>query len=267
MKKKISLLLVLILSISLLVGCRKNNESKNSDDKIEKITIVTAGEALPYSLLEQDNTWKGIDAEMWAEIEKRTGWKIELKRASFDSIWGEIDSKRADLTANCWATKKERMDKYLASIPYYGDAQAIVVQNNNTTITKPSDLKKGMKVGVNNGQASQTIVEEMAKKQGFEVVLYDGTATALADLNLGRLYAVSCAVTTAQEYENSMKVQFKILDEKLLANNVAYFIAKTERGSKIKTELDKVIEEMIKDGTVGKITKKWLFDDMTKLIK
>lgn len=266
MKRKILILLTVLMSLALLAGC-SNKKDEKSDGKIDKVTIVTAGDGLPYSLLEQNNNWKGIDAEMWQEIEKRTGWKVELKRASFDSIWGEIDSKRADLTANCWATKKERMQKYLASVPYYGDAQAIVVKNDNNTISKPSDLKKGMKVGVNNGQASQTIVEEMAKKQNFEVVLYDTTATALADLNLGRIDAVACAVTTAQKYENSMKVKFKILDEKLLANNVAYFIAKTDKGNKIKEELDKVITEMIKDGTVGKITKKWLYDDMTKLIK
>ena len=52
-----------------------------------------------------------------------------------------------------------------------------------------------------------------------------------------------------------------------MANNVAYFLPKTERGEKLKAELDKVLQEMLDDGTVAKITEKWMFADMTKLIQ
>ena len=34
-----------------------------------------------------------------------------------------------------------------------------------------------------------------------------------------------------------------------------------------KEELDKVIQEMLDDGTIAKITEKWMFADMTQLIQ
>ena len=59
---------------------------------------------------------------MWDEIEKRTGWEVEVKQAAFDAMWGELDTARADVVANCTAVKPERVEKYNATIPYYGDA-------------------------------------------------------------------------------------------------------------------------------------------------
>lgn len=44
---------------------------------------------------------------MWDEIEKRTGWEVEVKQASFDAMWGELDTGRADVVANCLAVKKK----------------------------------------------------------------------------------------------------------------------------------------------------------------
>lgn len=78
---------------------------------------------------------------MWDEIEKRTGWEVEVKQASFDAMWGELDTGRADVVANCLAVKEERTDKYNATIPYYGDSQCIIV--NDDSDYKTSDDLKG----------------------------------------------------------------------------------------------------------------------------
>ena len=232
---------------------------------MRKIVIVTGGQAEPYSLVHADGSWTGIDSEIWAEIEKRTDWEVEIKQTSFDAIFGELDAGRADMAANCFATKKERLEKYHASIPYYGDAQAIAVDAANTEIKTFDDLK-GKKVGVTSGQASQTIIEEMAAEIGFEIVTYEQSNLGCQDLSLGRIDAMASAVTVFNNYMNASGKQLTILDEKLLANNVAYFFPKTDEGAKLRDEVNVVLQELLDDGTVAKITEKWLFSDMTKLI-
>ena len=99
---------------------KASSESKSDDkkDSGKKVTVVTSGTGEPYSLISDDGKWTGIDAEMWDEIEKRTGWEVEVKQASFDAMWGELDTGRADVVANCLAVKEERTDKYNATIPY-----------------------------------------------------------------------------------------------------------------------------------------------------
>lgn len=277
MKKRVlAALLVTVMAVATAAGCGSSSKSDNSDKKTEatdktedkeKVVVVTAGTGEPYSLLSDDGkTWTGIDSEMWAEIEKRTGWEVEVKQAAFDALWGELDTERADVAANCFAVKKERTDKYNATIPYYGDAQCVIV-NEDSSYKTLEDLK-GKTIGCTNGQAAQTIIEDAAKEIGFEVKLYEDSAVGMNDLKLGRIDAYANTTTNVNAFtHNNEDAKFRFFDENLMANNVAYFLPKTERGEKLKAELDKVLQEMLDDGTVARITEKWMFADMTKLIQ
>ena len=196
MKKRVlAALLVTMMTVGTVAGCGSNAKSDDSDKKAssesksddkkdsgKKVTVVTSGTGEPYSLISDDGKWTGIDAEMWDEIEKRTGWEVEVKQASFDAMWGELDTGRADVVANCLAVKEERTDKYNATIPYYGDSQCIIV--NDDSDYKTSDDLKGKTVGCTNGQAAQTIIEDMAKEKGFTVKLYEDSAVGMNDPEL-----------------------------------------------------------------------------------
>ena len=278
MKKRVlAALLVSAMVVATVVGCgsksssddsskKETTEASDNKDSDETVTVVTAGTGEPYSLLADDGTWTGIDAEMWDEIEKRTGWKVELKQAAFDALWGELDTERADVAANCFAVKAERTDKYNATIPYYGDAQCVIV--NDDSSYKTVDDLKGQVVGCTNGQAAQTIIEDLAKEKGFEVKLYEDSAVGMNDLKLGRIAAYANTTTNVNAFtHNNEDANFRFFDENLMANNVAYFLPKTERGDKLTEELNDVIQEMLGDGTVAKITEKWMYSDMTKLIQ
>lgn len=269
-KRFIALMLAALMVVFAFASCGSSDSGSEAEEpaaEAETVVVVTAGTAEPYSLLHDDGSWTGIDAEMWDEIAKRTGWKIELKQAAFDAIWGELDTERADVSANCWAVKPERTEKYYDTIPYYGDAQCVIVPEENTTINVFDDLK-GTKVGCTNGQAAQTIIEEMSKEIGFEVVLYEDSTVGMNDLALGRLDAYANTTTNVLNFMHyNENIKFRFLDEDLMANNVAYFLPKTERGEKLRDELNAVLQEMLDDGTVAKITEKWMFSDMTQLIK
>ncbi len=281
MKKRVlATLLVTAMTVATVVGCGSSSSTSDdsstkaesttassSDTEIDKVTVVTAGTGEPYSLLSDDGeTWTGIDAEMWAEIEKRTGWEVEVKQAAFDSLWGELDTERADVAANCFAVKEERTDKYNATIPYYGDAQCVIV-NSDSDYETLDDLA-GKTIGCTNGQAAQTIIEGLADEKGFTVKLYEDSAIGMNDLALGRIDAYANTTTNVNAFtHNHEEADFRFFDEDLMANNVAYFLPKTERGEAIKEKLDEVLQEMLDDGTVAEITEKWMYADMTQLIQ
>lgn len=284
-KRVVTALLAGVMAVSVLAGCSaKDSGTQGSTAAPEstqetetagevtitpdrEITLVTAGSGEPYSLLADDGTWTGIDAEVWAEIEERTGWTVTLKQAAFDAIWGELDTQRADVCANCWAVKPERVEKYNDSIPYYGDAQCVIVKEDNTDINEFADLA-GKKIGVTNGQAAQTIVEGMSEEIGFEIVLYEDSAVGMKDLSLGRLDAYANTTTNVNNYMHYNEGEvFRFLNEDLMANNVAYFFPKTEEGARLRDEVNIVLQELLDDGTIAGITEKWMYADMTKLIK
>ncbi len=290
-RRLIAALLVTAMAVTAAVGCGNSgsddsgkeetkteaNEPEDSSDEDadagsdtgysdRKVTLVTSGTGEPYTLLADDGTWTGIDAEMWDEIEKRTGWEVEVKQAAFDAMWGELDTARADVVANCTAVKPERVEKYNATIPYYGDAQCVIV-NDSSSYKTVEDLK-GKVVGCTNGQAAQTIIEDLAAETGFEVKLYEDSAVGMNDLMLERIDAYANTTTNVNAFShNNESADFRFFEENLMANNVAYFLPKTDDGAELKEELDKVIQEMLDDGTIAKITEKWMYADMTKLIQ
>ncbi len=290
-RRLIAALLVTAMAMTMAAGCgnsdsgdsgdsgkdkakteTENDAEENSDADSDtgysdrKVTLVTSGSGEPYTLLADDGTWTGIDAEMWAEIEERTGWEVDVKQAAFDAMWGELDTARADVVANCTAVKPEREEKYHATIPYYGDAQCVIV-NEGSSYKTVEDLK-GKVVGCTNGQAAQTIIEDLGAELGFEVKLYEDSAVGMNDLMLERIDAYANTTTNVNAFmHNNGEADFRFFEENLLANNVAYFLSKTDEGEELKEELNKVIQEMLDDGTIAGITEKWMFADMTQLIQ
>ena len=288
-RRLIGALLVTAMAMTMAAGCgnsdsgdsgdsgkdkakTENDAEENSDADSDtgysdrKVTLVTSGSGEPYTLLADDGTWTGIDAEMWAEIEERTGWEVDVKQAAFDAMWGELDTARADVVANCTAVKPEREEKYHATIPYYGDAQCVIV--NDSSSYKTAEDLKGKVVGCTNGQAAQTIIEDLGAEIGFEVKLYEDSAVGMNDLMLERIDAYANTTTNVNAFmHNNGEADFRFFEENLLANNVAYFLPKTDEGEELKEELNKVIQEMLDDGTIAGITEKWMFADMTQLIQ
>ncbi len=285
-RRLIAALLVTAMAMTMAAGCGNSDSGDSGKDKAKtendaeensdadsdtgysdrKVTLVTSGSGEPYTLLADDGTWTGIDAEMWAEIEKRTGWEVDVKQAAFDAMWGELDTARADVVANCTAVKPEREEKYHATIPYYGDAQCVIV-NDSSSYKTVEDLK-GKVVGCTNGQAAQTIIEDLGAEIGFEVKLYEDSAVGMNDLMLERIDAYANTTTNVNAFmHNNGEADFRFFEENLLANNVAYFLPKTDEGEELKEELNKVIQEMLDDGTIAGITEKWMFADMTQLIQ
>ena len=57
-------------------------------------------------------------------------------------MWGELDTNRVDVVANCLAvkTRKEQINNN-ATIPYYGDSQCIIV-NDDSDYKTADDLKR-----------------------------------------------------------------------------------------------------------------------------
>lgn len=271
--------LLLAMTTVILAGCSSNssapantsaaNETASEatvKEQSRKVVIATGGSGEPYSLLSADGkTWTGIDAEMWSEIAKRTGWEIETKQVEFSSLFGELDTGRVDAAANCFAVTDARKEKYITSNPYYGDAQCIIVNEDKSDINTFEQLK-GASIGVAQGQASQVSVEKMAETYDWNVVVYETSDTGYQDLNLKRIDAMATTDSLVYKYENSQNMKFHIMDSRLLSNNVAYFFQKNDEGQALCDEVNKVLDEMMKDGTTSKIITKWMFSDMTQLI-
>lgn len=275
-KKLISLALSSALAVSLLASCGGNTTSSSapsadssaapSSDAARHIVIATRGNGEPYSLIDEKGNWTGIEAELWAEVAERTGWTYEVKQlGDLAAVFGEVESGRADVAANCYAITEERLQSYLASDPIYADAQIIAVKEDSSYQTL-EDLR-GKTIGVTSGQAAQNTINELAPQYDWKVVTYEDTSAGFQDCDLGRVDAYAHTVSQVLKIEDAQGLKFRMLDEKLFGNNVGWWFAQTDEGKELRDACNEVLAEMQADGTVSEIVSKWMYgEDMTQLI-
>ena len=99
------------------------------------------------------------------------------------------------------------LNRNVQIIPYYGDAQCVIVNSNSEY--KTLDDLAGKTIGITNGQAAQTIIEDMADEKGYTVKLYEDSAVGMNDLMLERIDAYANTTTNVNAFShNNEKADF-----------------------------------------------------------
>ena len=240
-----------------------DTSASTESSETRTVKVATTGSGEPYSLVDADGKWTGMEADMWAEVESRLGWTVEMSAVGdTSSVFGELTAGRADVAANCYAITEARLETYIACDPIYGDAQVVIVQPDSSYKTL-EDLR-GCTMGVTSGQAAQNTIEELAPTYDWNVVTYEESNAGFQDCALGRVDAYANTVTNIEKAEAAQGLEFRMLDEKLFGNNVSWFLMPEQ--TELRDELNKVIADMHEDGTLSELTKKWFLEDMTTYI-
>lgn len=103
--KRRSLLLMMMVAGVLITACSAGGNKAST----EKKTLVagTEGTMFPWTYVE-DNKIVGFEADIIAEISKRTGYDIEMKAMDWSGLFGNLDAKRVDTVANIVTITDER---------------------------------------------------------------------------------------------------------------------------------------------------------------
>ena len=147
--KKLSVLISTLLIASIgLTGCGAKTSTETtpkdllSTIKTEgKIRIGTEGTYAPYTFHDKDGKLTGFDVEIAEEVAKRIGVKPEFIETKWDGMFAGLDAKRFDMIVNQVGIKPDRQEKYDFSDAYIVSKAVLIVNSDNTTITKFEDLK------------------------------------------------------------------------------------------------------------------------------
>jgi L-cystine transport system substrate-binding protein len=267
LNKKLSLIIVLALSL-LISACGKAEESngsssskaENSWERIKKdgkLVVGTEGQYYPVTYFDKDTKeLTGFDVELMKEVAKKLNLEIEFKTMEFDGILPSLRSGKIDLAANDFTVNEERKKKFDFTIPYKYSYGSALVRESDNSINKPEDLK-GKKVG----GALTSNYSKYAEGQGAKVVAYTGSDTVLPDIVNGRVDAVLndylVLIQTLNQYK---KPGLKLAEELKFEPNVGAFVIQKD-SPELKKQLDKALQELIDDGTVGKLSTKFLGAD------
>jgi polar amino acid transport system substrate-binding protein len=187
-KRILSLLLVLLLSVGVLAGCGGGTEKEAPDANATIYKIATDTTFAPFEFQNDAGEYVGIDIDILAAIAADQGFKYDLSPLGFNAAVAALESNQADAVIAGMSITEERQKKYDFSAPYYDSGVVMAVSAANDTIKSYKDLA-GKKVAVKTGTEGATFAESIKDANGFDLVYFDESPMMYEDVKTGNTVA------------------------------------------------------------------------------
>ncbi|MDD6385302.1 MAG: ABC transporter substrate-binding protein/permease [Streptococcus hyointestinalis] len=252
MKKTIKATLFALMSVFMVFGAKVSADT---------ISIVSDTAYAPFEFKDSDQVYKGIDVDIIQEVAKRAGWDYKMTFPGFDAAVNAVQSGQADALMAGTTVTEARKKVFTFSDTYY-DTSIVIYTKKGTKISKYSQLK-GKTVGVKNGTAAQSFLEDNKKKYGYTIKTFDTSDLMNNSLDSGSIDAamddepvVKYAISQGKDYAINMD-----------GESVGSFAFGVKKGSKYEyliEEFNTALATMKSDGTYDQIMNKWLGSDATE---
>ena len=268
---------LLPFSLALLATCTNAFAGSTLDRVTEKGELrgVLMESYPPFSFLNEQNQLDGFDVDVAKAVAQRLGVKLKLQTPSWDVIAAGRWSGRYDICVCSMTPSKARAEVFDFPVEYYQSPAVIVVNAQDTTIASGKDLS-AKKVGVGSASTYEAylnkdlVIEGATDKplqypfENVQIAPYDNETVAFQDLALGsgvRLDAMVPNLITARE-RIAHDPRFKIAGDPLYAEPNVVAIEKGD--PQWSAKVTEVIGELKADGTLSKISQKWIGADISQ---
>jgi polar amino acid transport system substrate-binding protein len=276
LKKKLAIILVLCLSLTLLItGCSSQKADENKapeqqqsadtsfqDIKNQGYFTLGLDDAFPPMGYRDEGTNEivGFDIDLAKEAAKRMGVEVKLQPVVWDTIIEELNNGNIDVIWNGLTITPDRQKQIAFTKPYISDRQIIVVQKGSAIANKAA--LAGKKVGI---QAASSAIEAVEKDKATfeslgELVQFDNNNDALLDLKSGRIDAVVVDEVVGRYYLAKHVEDYQVLEENFGSEDFGVGVRQSDKT--FLDELQKVLDAMKADGTSAEISKKWFGEDI-----
>lgn len=224
------------------------------------LTIGLEGTYPPFSFQDQTGTLTGFEVDFSRALAKQLGVKAKLQPTKWDGMLAALESKRLDVVINQVTITPERKNKYDFSTPYtISGIQVLARKGEEKRFQKPQDLV-GKKVGVGLGTNYEQWLK--ANVPGADIRTYDDDPTKYQDIHAGRIDAILIDRLAAFDLVNKSKGSLVVAGRPFAQQDSGVAIRKGN--PELVAAVNQAIERMRKDGTLGKLSKKWFKADVTQ---
>lgn len=258
LRKFIVIFTGLILLICVTTGCEEK-PGKNLLETVKsrgKMIVGVRYDTKPFGFINEKEEVKGFDIDLCKELAKRILGDenaIEFQQVTSSNRIFAITSGTVDFAAATMSITPKRRRIIDFSIPYYVAGQAIMVSK-DSPIKSISDLA-GKKVIVVLGSTSEKNIREVvptAMVLGFRT--YTDAFSALKN-GRGDVLTTDDTIIYGLISENP---DFIMLKERLTREPYGLGFKKGDEAQTLEETVNFILRQMIEDGTIAKIEKKWI---------
>ena len=224
-----------------------------------ELTIGTEGTFKPYSY-RKNGKLTGFEVELGRAVAKKMGLKAKFVPAKCDSLLAGVNSGKFDVIMNGVCITKDRKEHYAFS-KVYDNSPFVLIQKKDGNLTSLKQIK-GKKIVAGVGTTNAAVIH----KWGGELVQDDGNfATHLSLVRQGRGVATLTDEQGWQAYTaNHQTKGLKAVNVSKDEDSDRIAAAFNKKNPALRKSFNKALDELRKDGTLAKISKKYFGKDMTK---
>lgn len=287
MNKKVTLLMVVLLVISMILASCAPKETSNSGEEGYPLPVseetTGLGEGYPQPEVAQpaelesgypapdvvliatdatfppfemvDETSKelvGFDIELMKAVAEKAGIKYEFTNLPFDPMLAGLAQCQYDMAIAAITITEDRQKEFLFSNPYIDAGQIIIVKAGNENIKSKDDLS-GKTIGAQLGTTGEIEAQDI---DGVDYKPYDTYDLAFLDLANGQIDAVIADYPTALGFIAKNPDKLMTVGEKFTEES--YGIAICKNRSDLLEKINPALQAVIDAGVVNELAAKYL---------
>ncbi|WP_461209449.1 ABC transporter substrate-binding protein [Desulfocurvus sp. DL9XJH121] len=256
LKRMMPLFFVVIVALA-LAGC--NEEKTDSLSRVKKageISFAMSGGYPPFNFFNDKNELVGFDVDVAREVATRLGVNLKPVTTEWSGIIEGLRSGAYDGILGSMAVTEQRLKVVNFSTPYYYSGAQLMVRA-DAGYAAPGDVK-GATIGVVTGT---TFAQDAENLGAGEVRLYKDDTQTLMELGNGVVDGVITDRVVGVNAMNSGKFQIRMQGTPLRSEDIA--VAFNKADETLLAEVNKTLTAMHEDGTLSRLSQKWLKTDIT----
>ncbi|HEU63835.1 MAG: putative histidine-binding protein [Candidatus Anoxychlamydiales bacterium] len=245
MIKKIFIIILVALTLTGIILFSQKKIDKNA------LIVGTNAEYYPFTFIE-DNEFKGFDIDIAKEVGKRLNKKIHIKDMPFETLIPEITLGNLHFAAAGLTYTDEKAKRVFFTKPYLTDDSLVILTLGNAKNLELKDLI-GKKVVVNEGYTADLFV---SKFNNLNIIRLNAPSDGFLALQSNHAEAFVTAKSTLSSFiknKNFEKFQFNEIEN----SSDHYSLVVSKKYPKMLVEIQKILDEMLTDGTIDKLKSKW----------
>ncbi len=225
------------------------------------IRVAVENQYLPFNYYDPDTgDPTGWDYEVWDEIGRRLDCTIEYPETSWEGMIQAVADGQFDAAADGITITEERDEVVDFSIGYIALEQKLLVRKDETRISSIEDIvaDESLTFGTQSGTTNYEVATHYLPEErimGFETFPFAVQAVTSGDVD-----AIIIDDVAGQGYVGENADELKLVGDSLSSDYLGFIFPE---GSELKAKVDDVLREMMADGFLDRVNKKYFGPEFT----
>jgi arginine/lysine/histidine transporter system substrate-binding protein len=206
----------------------------------------------PFETLDESGQIVGFDVDFAKELGRRLDLDVEFVNIAYDGLYDAMLAERVDVLISALADQPQATGKALFTLPYFNAGDALVVRV-DSDISSMEDLS-GRVLAVEYGSGGDVEARKWQRRLAdLEVMRLSDPAAALDAVLSGQADAavvdgIAARIGVGQHPELAWAGH---------VNDTLFAIATPSEDEELRKRLNKLIQDLLKDGTISRLMTSW----------